>query len=57
MSESNKVVFQNIIMAIDEAIKSEVGEEREYSDQTDQILDDLQTTLKEALDLPADFYL
>jgi len=55
--DSNKILYENLLLKIDEAIVSEVGEEREFSDETDMILDEVSTMLKEALNLPEDFTL
>ncbi len=50
-------LYESILLTIDEAITSEVGEEREFNDQTNQLLDDVSKMIKDALNLPEDFTL
>jgi len=57
MAKAEESIFENIVMAIDDAIDTEVGEKREYSEATDMKLDEIQTMLKEALGLPEDYTL
>lgn len=55
--EAAKQMYESILLTIDDAITSELGEEREFSDQTNMKLDEVSTMLKEALGLPEDYTL
>ena len=53
----NATDFEEIVLLIDKAIESEVGEQREYSTDTETYLSLVQMKLREALKLPDDFTL
>ena len=55
--DSSKQMYEDILLTIDDALTSEIGEEREFNDQTNMKLDEVSTMLKEALGLPEDYTL
>jgi hypothetical protein len=50
-------IFEQIITTIDEAIFAEIGERREFSDEAEALLDEVQVMLISALGLPEDHHL
>lgn len=55
--EQNAAIYEEIMLLINDAIDSEVGERRIYKDSTDLYVEMVSEKLKSALQLPKDFSL
>ncbi len=53
----SKSIFETLVLMVDHAIETEVGEQKEFKPETEQILSDFQKILIELLDLPKDHHL
>ena len=49
--------YERLVLEIDRAIQIEIGEEREFKDETESLLSEISDYLVEALGLPKDFHL